>query len=533
MSLRCPKPGWKQSLIFLAIAVLSQTSSEVQSGPHSIQLGTYSTRSEAESAAETFGGEFSPILLHEDANTTASIQLLAGEFDSYAAAWAYRHALRAGAAPNSLIVDLPESGVRRVSPALIAARSVGGRSVARSVTKSADNETTVTFPFAADVLQVTIPADDPRTVVDLLVEAGVRAPGASAKAVAARANSPSDADLTAEARSLRDALALTESADRIVALEQHLATYGSGPSRGRARLNLAKQFFNTRDYVRLEAMLAQEEPAFDASQKSIARMYRSYLKLERDGKEVATLQDFKDLAADKQIAAPIRWDALRRVAGIQHGRKNFAESWLAFEQLQNSAPDPAARAEARLELAGLSMELAGADKGTYADAEGMLNQLLQMPGIPTKMRATASLMHLETVSYRGDTAAALQEAKALQVNFPNERREFLAALHYEGVLQCRLYNLEAAQPVLERVLAWEYQRGDRFAGRELRATAALWLAWLHEQKNEPELHQKYLVILREQFHDTTEYKQAQKLFGSRLDAVVPANMAEPILTNQQ
>src|SRR5205814_1608905 len=126
---------------------------------------------------------------------------------------------------------------------------------------------------------------------------------------------------------------------------------------------------------------------------------------------------FFNTSNDVSLPPSVRREAMKLAAASSHALHRYSEAWLAYEQIRDNAADATSSAEAAIQLAGLAYELAGCGKGDWDSVGQMCLAAEDNPGASHKDKATAALMHLETLYEQGKYIEALAEIQEFYSSF--------------------------------------------------------------------------------------------------------------------
>jgi hypothetical protein len=280
----------------------------------------------------------------------------------------------------------------------------------------------------------------------------------------------------------------------------------------RARLCLARVLGRGADFNRADALLSEVMAHGDGVERTMAVFLLAHQRYNM-GRREESAELFRTLANKEELPAELRLTSMRRYAGIAHGKQDYPVAWLAFEQIAATGHDESSEMEARMQLAGLAFELVGRAKGTWPEVRFLCQSIISAPDSPQHLRATASLMHLETLFEEERWPEALQEAQAMSVQFQECVREYYMARVWEGITLHKLNRAEEAMFILGLVADSTIPKSEKFAGVEPAARAALWLAHVARQNGDSERFNHALEVLRTRYPDSEEARRASDAFG--------------------
>lgn len=445
---------------------------------YSIQVGAYSTIEEAQQACSGFSDTCSPTFTTTRNDSTGYEQKVwMGHFSSYAEAWVYKTQLGPEVAPGNFIVSWDYDG-RPLQT----------------------NQFPLQHPFQTDGL----------------VGQANNVPGHWDLAGMTWVEPVNSEWLSAPVESLnRDQLlavglgASGESTAR-PALERFVELYSGDAESNRIRLRLAR-IVGRVEFAATDQLLNVVVDSGTPEQCGAARLLSAYSYYYR--KDYAgSYERFREAANNPAHAPTLRRDAMRRAAAVAHKLHRYPEAWLAFGQIEESAADVSEAAEARMQRAGLALELVGRGKGRWEEARALCASVTAMPGVPRGVQATAALMHFETYYHENRLAEALDGAVGFMELYPDCTREYRVAQAWRGIILAQLHRLDEALVILEEAASTPIDAKDTFAGLAPRARAALWLAWVADLKGNHVLRDQWVQFLEAEYPQSPETSKARGLF---------------------
>jgi hypothetical protein len=462
----------------VSIAAASASGAKV----YSLQVGAFPTEAEAGQLAGVLAPNASPVTVrHDPANPSHPYKVWAGVYPAYVEAWVAKSALPPDFAPGCFVV----SGE-------VADPDFDTCSLPRQL------------PFNTAGLDQPdgLGAHEYYAAVGLGSEASQAAPPDS---VAIEAM-PGD-DLFATALQ-----APKKAARGVLAGERYLKLYPVSPKSNRVRLHLARSLGRGANLARAIALVDEVKANGSPAEKLMAEFLRGHVQ-NSGGQKAASLETFKDLAANTNLPPGLRRECMQRAASILHSLQRYPEAWLAFSQIAETADAPAAEAQARVELAGLAFELVTRGKCSWDDVRSYCQQALATPDIPMRQKATADLMHLETYYEEGNLDQALADAQSFTNRYSEVYREYYTARLWEGIILHRKGRDTEAKFVLEAVQASTPPDGERFANVEPRAMATLWLASIAGKQGKAAERDNWLSVLEKQHPASSEASYARQQLG--------------------
>lgn len=445
---------------------------------YSIQVGAYPTLSEAEQAQQVFSAAYSPIFV-ETLNDSSGYEhkVRMGHFTTYADAWVYKTRLAPGAAPGSFIASWDYDGRLLQTNHFPIERPFQ----VENLIGCADN-----FPDHWELAGMTWP----EPVAPELLSASV--------------------ENLQKNELLAVGLGCSDESLALPALELFVSLYPGDVESHRARLRLAR-ILGRSDFARADVLLNDVMSSGTVKQVGAARLLSAYSHYYR--KDYAGAYDrFRAAANDPDHVPTLRRDAMRRAAAIAHKLHRYPEAWLAFQKIEEAAANDADSAEARMQRAGLAVELVGRGKCRWEEARALCASVLALPAASRGVRATAALMHLETYYHENRLQEALKETIAFLEFYPDCTREYRVAQVWHGIILAQCSNLDEARLVLEQAAATPIDEQDTFAGLAPRARAALWLAWVADLQGNLSLRDHWVQFLEMEYPQSPEAVQTRSMF---------------------
>lgn len=289
------------------------------------------------------------------------------------------------------------------------------------------------------------------------------------------------------------------------------------PANGRAngvRLRLSRRLMGAGQYSEARDLLAQVQNQGTPDERAVAQYLAGYTKL-HEGRSDTAMADFKVVAESSTVHAELRFDAMERYAALAHKKRDRATSWLAYRQIQTLSSRPARKAKAGLEIAGLSYELVLSGKGTWDEVRALCDQVSTDAAASPQVRATAALIHLETHFQQEHYQICIDEATALRATYPKMDRECDMAGIWLALSHLRLDDLESAEKGFQAIADLPPSGRETFAGKNPRAIALVWLAWIYNNAGSPQEYEAAIAALQREFPDSKEATRAAAFRGTR------------------
>jgi tetratricopeptide (TPR) repeat protein len=445
---------------------------------HSVQVSAWATPEEAEQSRARFAESCSPAFVIEDkASGPNPYQVLVGHFPYYVEAWIAATRMEKTLAPGAVV------------------RSWEWDSRTLEATRLP-----IELPFSTDGLspEVKAPAS------------------AHYEAVGIIAQTPPEAALLEkplETLTREELLTVGIGAPRNVvgvpALERFLSEYASNPEAPRARLRLVRRLLGQKDFERAASLVEQVLASGTPEQRQVAALLSAYI-LYHTRKPSEAYEAFRQLAGDAGQPPSLRREAMRMAAGIAHARKLRDVAYLAFEQVERTACDPAVAAEARMQRAGLAFELVGCEKGSWDDARALCRSVETMPDAPDATRATARLMFAETFFKERNYDRAAQESDRLIADFPGVTRERVTAMYWKARSLQELHRADEALEVYAAIEKETITPEELFPALNVKARALSEPARIHRHRGNLEAARVLETRLLEMYPDSREARQLRK-----------------------
>ena len=162
----------------------------------------------------------------------------------------------------------------------------------------------------------------------------------------------------------------------------------------------------------------------------LAAIRLGYVKLGNNDKRMAK-EYFRRVAAGEVNASKTdRIEAMQSFAKIAHNQRDLVTAYKAFDELSAYTDPGDEKLRIELEKAGLLLEGALCEKGSYADCRTQCEKVLQLTVTDSanlKYRARAALMYIESLNYEKN-----YEASIIAINL--YREEFTACtMEYEAM----------------------------------------------------------------------------------------------------
>lgn len=445
---------------------------------HSVQVSAWATSEEAEQSRARFAESCSPAFVIEDkASGPNPYQVLVGHFPYYVEAWIAATRMEKTLAPGAVVRSWEWDGRTLEATRL-----------------------PIELPFSTEGLSPE-----------------VKAPAAAHyEAVGIIALTPPEAALLekpVESMTREELLAVGIGAPRstegIPALERFLSENASDPDAHRARLRLVRRILGQKDFVRAASLVEQVLASGTPEQRQVASLLSAYV-LYHERKLPDAFEAFRQLAGDPGQPPSLRREAMRMAAGVAHAQKLRDVAYLAFEQVERTACDPAVAAEARMQRAGLAFELVGCEKGSWDDARALCRSAEAMPDAPDATRATARLMFAETFFKERNYDRTAQEADRLIADFPNVTRERVTAMYWKARSLQELHRADEALAVYAAIEKETITPQELFPALNVKARALSEPARIHRHRGNLEAARALETRLLETYPDSREAQQLKK-----------------------
>ena len=161
-----------------------------------------------------------------------------------------------------------------------------------------------------------------------------------------------------------------------------------------------------------------------------------------------------------------RIKCIRRVAWIMHQQKDRLGAYKAYREMEAFTGSDYSRVMAKVECAGLLMELARCEKGTLADCRRECEKIIE--SIPAEYQtdfdfrlqlALTELMHLESWFYDGKYQSCIEEAELFLKKYDEQfNRERGMCSVFLGIAYYNLGSYDNAITVMSQVLNMDIQR---------------------------------------------------------------------------
>ena len=178
---------------------------------------------------------------------------------------------------------------------------------------------------------------------------------------------------------------------------------------------------------------------------------------------------------------------MRRVAWTYHIQGDRIKAYRAYREMERFTGSELVRAIARVECAGLLMEMARRAKGSLEDCRRECQKVLTMtPERFRKQRATAAVMYLETYYYEQNYERCVQLAEEFFKSYPDCKREYSIALCTAAQAYGRMKKYDESIRLLLELVNLKVGPEDKFYHYDLQKWAIGWLVWNYESKGDME-----------------------------------------------
>jgi hypothetical protein len=473
-------------LLFAVQSLLGSVVAEASARQvYSIQTGAYKSTEEAETVREQIARTCSPVFVEEVVDGSGhAFKVRVGKFRYYAQAWAYKSKLSGTVPPDCFIVIRADDGKEPELPVL-----------------------PVELPFDLTGLD----APEPGNASEFWAAGGFGDGGGAVQ--------PPASPVPPSPQTRDELLAAGMSAPRnastgVPALEQFLQRYPQDPKANRARLVLARSIGRGSNFNRAETLLAQTKASGNTAERVMANFLTGHVKYNRKSLG-ESFGAFRAVASDRAAPPSLRREAMQRAAAVAHAARDYPAAWLAFEQIERTATDAKVATEARMQLAGLAYELAGRGKGSWEEVRSLCAEARDAQDVPRNVKATAALMHLESLYEAGKLDEALSEVQDYCITYADVPREYHLARVWQGIILYKLGYRNQAQVVLESVMASDIAVDQKFALMDPQARAAVWLAWFARDAGNTSEQDRWLDRLFKDYPNTEDAQKARALFGKK------------------
>lgn len=161
-----------------------------------------------------------------------------------------------------------------------------------------------------------------------------------------------------------------------------------------------------------------------------------------------------------------RIKSIRRVAWIMHQQKDRLGAYKAYREMESFTGSDYSRVMAKVECAGLLMELARCDKGPLSDCRRECEKIKE--SIPAEyiidpdyklQLAITELMHLEAWFYEGKFQKCLEESEVYLTKYEDTyNREKAVCKTFLGICYYKIGNYNKAVEILSQVINMDIQR---------------------------------------------------------------------------
>ncbi len=199
---------------------------------------------------------------------------------------------------------------------------------------------------------------------------------------------------------------------------------------------------------------------------------------------------FLPVVDGKVAARPLdRIKAMRRVAWTYHHQGDRLTAYRAYREMERFTGRDLVRAIARVECAGLLMEMAREGKvGSLPESRRECLKVLETAPVRFRQqRACAASMHFETYYFEENYAKCTELAEQLIVDYPDVKRDLSSVLLMAGVAYARMVRYDDAIRLLKQQVAMKLGGPeDRFYHHDLQNYGVRWLAWCYRANGDIE-----------------------------------------------
>lgn len=221
----------------------------------------------------------------------------------------------------------------------------------------------------------------------------------------------------------------------------------------------------------LEIQEKKKEKAFEIFEEMVltnpenktagkAAVRLGYVNLNKKDKRMAK-HYFMQVAAGEVKASKLdRTKAMLTFANIAHGERDLMTAYKAFDELAGYTDSADERIKVEVEKAGLLLEGALCQKGSYEDCRIQCLKVLQMKASPAvqKYRARAALMYVESLNYEKLYEESIEAANLYRKEFFDCPMECEAITYWLGENYCAQKNYPQAQ----KIFATVYDSGSEY-----------------------------------------------------------------------
>lgn len=259
--------------------------------------------------------------------------------------------------------------------------------------------------------------------------------------------------------------------DAIAAFDAFVQRFPARPEVSEARMK--KAYWLAEVGNREEAAKEFEQIASDYSTAPLAgeaNMRMAYLALANGGNDTGALKMFLKVASGEiPSTSEARIESMIRCAALYHRAHDLATAASAYDTIAKSTSNQEIQAFAKMQKAGIILELARNDKATYERVrETCLDVLDNYPDANRQTRSTAALMHLESYCYEHDFETAYSLKEKYSEEFEGTPEAPIGYYWLAYVLHENGKSKEALE-IVHNLLKGDFDTSGRFPYTNLRA----------------------------------------------------------------
>lgn len=193
--------------------------------------------------------------------------------------------------------------------------------------------------------------------------------------------------------------------------------------------------------------------------------------------DAEVLGHFRKVASGQVTCTPqVRLNAMVRCAALYHKGRDLDTAQAAYQAVFDTAADMQTRANAKMQLAAITLEKARSKKATYAQARQLCDEMLkEFPDADKAVRATAGLMVVETLAYEKEFAKVLERESAYLEEFKGTREAQLA-YYWFALAHFETGDTASAKAILSGLLEADFPTHERFKMVNVTASAKALMA---------------------------------------------------------
>ncbi len=202
-----------------------------------------------------------------------------------------------------------------------------------------------------------------------------------------------------------------------------------------------------------------------------------------------------------------RIKCIRRVAWIMHQQKDRLGAYKAYREMESFTGSELCKAIAKVECAGLLMELARSEKGTLVDCRRECEKVVEM--IPAEniadfdyglQLAIAELMHLESWFFDHLYQKCINEGEEFLDKYDDRfNRERAACLVFMGICYYKLDDYGNAEDCFSKVLNMDIEREWKDVDSKKKSLS--WLIYIAEKRGDTALLNHWKLLKQELYNE--------------------------------